>query len=138
MAETIKADGYWSNKLAECDLVNQAGLNRDDFQQEPGYFLYLNRKVIMSHSYNDYLIVSMIGKEDSVFKKLIDSYSTIIGYDPFCKYLKFVKTEVGNVDLWTYEWNSQDLETRVTDLNLEDTVSNLIRINLKTSKKKMN
>ena len=87
MVETIQRNGLWHITLAERDLVEQAGLNQEDFEQDFGFFRYKDRPVIMSHIFDQHLVVSMEGKEDEDMEALMEGFSNVVGYQPFCKYI---------------------------------------------------
>ena len=105
MAETLERQGLWHVTLAEEDLVKQAGLDKGDFEQDFGFFKYRGRRVVISHIFNEHLVVSMEGKEDEGMNILMDGFSKVVGYKPFCKYvLKLEKTP----PMPTYEWDKLD------------------------------
>ncbi|MBU1136354.1 MAG: hypothetical protein ABIG37_01245 [Nanoarchaeota archaeon] len=128
MTETIQSSGLWHVTLVERDLVKQAGLNQDDFEQDFGFFKYRGRAVIISHRFNDHLVVSMEAKEDRDMKTLIDGFSKVVNYQPFCKYSLMPKKENNHPPLPTYEWDKINPDERYKELTSKKTVSSLIRL----------
>lgn len=128
MAETIQRNGLWHVTLAEKDLVEQAGLNRDDFEQDFGFFKYKGRAVIVSHTYNQHLVVSMEGQEDSDLKRLIDAFSAVVEYKPFCKYNILPSEGSKTPILPTYEWDKVDPNRRYEELSKKTNLADFLRI----------
>ncbi len=128
MAETIQRNGLWHVTLVEKDLVEQAGLNRDDFKQDLGFFKYKGRAVIVSHAYNEHLVVSMEGQEDGDLKQLIDAFSAVVEYKPFCKY-NILPSEGSKAPILpTYEWDKVDSNGRYEELSKKTNLADLLRI----------
>ena len=125
MVETIQRNGLWHVTLAERDLVEQAGLNQDDFKQDFGFFRYKGRRVIISHIFNEYLVVSMEGEEDEDMMVLMNGFSKVVGYKPFSKYIFTPKNGSKAPPLPTYEWDKVDSDARYQELSSEKTTSNL-------------
>jgi hypothetical protein len=114
--ETLQSNGLWHVTLVEDDLVEQAGLNREDFEQDWGHFNYKDRPVLVSHEFNNHLVVSMVGQEDNDLISLINAFSIVVGYRPFCKYNTIQNTKDGKVVLPTYEWDKIDPIGRFNEL----------------------
>ena len=85
MVETMQSNGLWHVTLAKKDLVEQAGLNSNDFENMFSHFLYKDRRVIITHTYDQHLVVSMEGREDADLNQLMKSFSKVVEYKPFCK-----------------------------------------------------
>jgi len=128
MVETIQASGLWHVTLAERDLVGQAGLNPDDFEQDFGSFRYKGRRVIMSHTYGQHLVVSMEGREDEDLNQLMRSFSKVVRYEPFCKYNLLPEEGSKAPVLLTYEWDKVDFEGRFDELSKKSSIASLVRI----------
>jgi hypothetical protein len=128
MTETIQSNGLWHVTLVENDLVGQAGLNPEDFEQDFGFFRYKSRRVIISHIHGAHLVVSMEGKEDSDLIQLMDSFSTVVEYKPFCKYKIMPGEESKAPILPTYEWDKIDPDSRFEELSKKPNYSDLVRI----------
>jgi len=129
MAETIQErNGLWHVMLAEKDLVNQAGLNPDDFERDFGFFKYKGRPVIMSHTYGQHLVVSMQGKEDVDLNTLMESFSKVVEYKPFCKYNLLPQEGSKAPTLPTYEWDKVDPNGRFDELSHKPNIADLVRI----------
>ena len=129
MAETIQErNGLWHIILAVKDLVQQAGLNPDDLEEDWGHFKYKNRRVIISHSYGQHLVVSMEGKEDEDLKLLMESFSKVVEYKPFCKYNMIPKEGSKPPILPTYEWDKVNPNARYDELSNKPNIADLIRI----------
>ena len=131
MAETIQNNGLWHVTLAEDDLVEKAGLNREDFEQDFRFFRYKGRIVVISHTHNKHLVVSMEGSEDADLNKLMGAFSTVVEYQPFCKYLLLPEKGSKAPALPTYEWDKVDPEGRYKELSAKPTTSNLTRLKQK-------
>ncbi len=127
MAETIQRNGMWHMMLAEKDLVEQAGLNKADFEQDFGHFKYKKGRVVLSHIYDQHLVVSMEGGEDDALKQLIDGFSTVVGYKPFCKYL-LQSSRDKSLILPTYEWDKVNPSERFEELSKKSNISDLVRV----------
>jgi hypothetical protein len=112
MVETLLRNGRWHVSLAQSDLIEQAGLDEKDFDYLFTHFEYKNKQVIVSHIFNEHLVVSMAGKEDIDFKTLIDAFSTVVEYKPFCKY----KFKADNKIFPTYEWDKINPKGRYEEL----------------------
>ena len=129
MAETIqKRNGLWHVTLAEKDLVEQAGLNPDDFEQDFGFFRYKNRRVIISHPYGQHLVVSMEGRENADLNTLMESFSKVVEYKPFCKYNLLPQKRSKAPILPTYEWDKVDPNGRYDELSKKTNLADLVRI----------
>jgi len=128
MVETIQRNGLWHVGLAEIDLIKQAGLNHEDFEQDFGFFRYKKRTVIISHVFGEHLVVSIEGKEDADQKQLIDGFSKVVEYQPFCKYTLYSKSKSGIPPLPTYEWDKINPKKRLRELSANKNVSKLIEI----------
>ena len=128
MAETIQRSGLYHVTLAEKDLVEQAGLNPDDFEQDFGFFRYKNRRVIISHIYDQHLVVSMEGKEDTDLNQLMESFSKVVEYKPFCRY-NILPEEGSRVPILpTYEWDKVNPNGRYDKLSNKPNIADLVRI----------
>lgn len=128
MAETIQSNGLYHVTLAEKDLVEQAGLNPDDFEQDFGFFRYKDRRVIISHTYGQHLVVSMEGQEDADLNQLMESFSKVVEYKPFCKY-NILPEEGSKVPILpTYEWDKVDPDGRYDELSKKPNLADLVRI----------
>ena len=129
MAETIQErNGLWHVTLAEKDLVEQAGLNPDDFEQDFGFFRYKNRRVIISHTYGQHLVVSMEGREDVDLNTLMESFSKVVEHKPFCKYNLLPQERSKAPILPTYEWDKVDSNGRYDELSKKTNLADLVRI----------
>ena len=128
MTETIQRNGLWHITLAERDLVEQAGLKQEDFEQDFGFFRYKGRIVIISHSFNQHLVVSMEGEEDRDTEILIDSFSKVVGYQPFCKYVLIPKDGSKAPSIPTYEWDKVNSTSRYVELSKKGSTSGLTRL----------
>jgi len=128
MVETIQGNGLWHVRLAEKDLVEQAGLNKEDFEQDLGFFRYKKRPIIISHIFNKHLVVSMEGEEDEDMKTLMDGFSKIVGYTPFCKYVLIPSDRSKAPPLPTYEWDKVNPNSRYHELSQGKTNSNLTKL----------
>jgi hypothetical protein len=127
MVETIQPSGLWHVSLAQKDLIEQAGLKEEDFEHMFTHFLYKDRKVIISHIYNQHLVVSMEGKEDDDLKRLMDAFSTVVAYKPFCKYNILPEKGSKAPILPTYEWDKVDSNGRFKELSQKKNISDLVR-----------
>ena len=127
MVETIQPSGLWHISLAQKDLVEQAGLKEEDFEHMFAYFLYKDRKVIISHEYEKHLVVSMEGKEDADLNQLMGAFSKVVGYKPFCKYNLMPEKESKAPILQTYEWDKVDSNGRFKELSQKKNISDLVR-----------
>lgn len=128
MAETIQErSGLWHIVLAEKDLIEQADLNPDDFEQHFGFFKYKNRSVIISHANGQHLVVSMEGKEDADLNLLMESFSKVVEYKPFCKYNLLPSEGSKAPILPTYEWDKVDPNGRFDELSHKLNIADLVR-----------
>lgn len=126
MAETVGSDG-WALVWAQNDLVKQGGLNEKDFEYVITHFKYKGRRVIISHIYNQHLVVSVEGKEDADFTQLMGAFSKVVEYEPFCKYnLHFKEKKVPILP--TYEWEKFDVDGRLDELSKKSSIADLVRI----------
>ena len=128
MVETRQRNGLWHNLLVERDLVEQAGLNSKDFEQDFGCFRYKTRPVIISHIFGQHLVVSMEGEEDEAMKTLMGGFSKVVGYQPFCKYTLMFKDGNKVPPLPTYEWDKTDPDLRYQELSKKETTSDLTKL----------
>ena len=128
MAETIQSNGLYHVTLAEKDLVEQTGLNPDDFEQDFGFFRYKDRRVIISHTYGQHLVVSMEGKENADLNQLMESFSKVVEYKPFCKYNILPEEGSKAPILPTYEWDKVDPNGRYDELSNKPNLADLVRI----------
>jgi hypothetical protein len=129
MVETLQNNGLWHVTLAEDDLVKKAGLDRKDFEQDFGFFKYKGRIVVISHIHNEHLVVSMEGSEDADLNKLMDAFSTVVEYEPFCKYRLLPEGKAPILP--TYEWDKVNPEERYKELSAKTSVSDLVRLQQK-------
>ena len=127
MVETIQGNGLWHVTLVQKDLVEQAGLNEKDFEYEFTHFKYKGRPVIISHTHNQHLVVSMEGQEDADLKRVIDAFSTVVEYKPFCKYNLLPEKGSKAPILPTYEWDKIDPEGRQKELTQNNNIADLVR-----------
>ncbi len=123
--ETIQSNGLWHITLVEKDLVNQAGLNPDAFKQDLGFFRYMGRPVAISHIFNNHLVVSMEGEDDGDLAKLVNGFSKVIEYKPFCKYVLNLEEGSSAPPLPTYEWDKINPKNRFEELKQKENVSSL-------------
>ncbi len=128
MVETMQRNGLWHVTLVERDLVEQADLNQEDFEQDFGFFRYKRRPVVISHTFGQHLVVSMDGEEDMDMKTLINGFSIIVGYQPFCKYILNPSSESKSPPLKTYEWDKVDPNSRYQKLSAKETTFDLTRL----------
>ena len=128
MVETRQRNGLWHVTLAEKDLIEQAGLNQDNFEQDFGFFKYKERPVIISHTFNKHLVVSMEGEENEDMKTLMDGFSKVVGYKPFCKYILMPSDGSRAPPLLTYEWDKVDPNSRYDELSSKKITSNLVKL----------
>ena len=128
MVETIQRNGLWHVTLVEKDLIEQAGLNQDNFEQDFGFFKYKEKPVIISHTFNEHLVVSMEGEENEDMKTLMDGFSKVVGYNPFCKYILMPSDGSRALPLPTYEWDKVNPNSRYDELSSKKTTSNLVRL----------
>ena len=128
MVETIQRNGLWHVTLVEKDLIEQAGLNQDNFEQDFGFFKYKEKPVIISHTFNEHLVVSMEGEENEDMKTLMDGFSKVVGYKPFCKYVLMPSDGSRALPLPTYEWDRVNPNSRYGELSSKKTTSNLVRL----------
>ncbi len=129
MAETLQErSGLWHVMIVEKDLVEQAGLNPGDFEQTLGFFRYKKRGVVISHTYGQHLVVSMEGAEDEDLKRLMESFSKVVEYKPFCKYNLLLQKESKSKIVLTYEWDKLGPDGRFEELSHRPDISDLIRI----------
>ena len=124
--ETIQRSGLWHVTLAQRDLVEQGGLDEDNFEYEGTHFTYKERKVIMSHIYDQHLVVSLEGQEDNDLEELMRGFSKFVGYQPFCKYL--LNPSGPHPPLPTYEWDKIDPEGRFLELSKKPNIESLSRV----------
>ncbi len=129
MAETLQPNGLWHVVLAEKDLVQQAGLRHEDFEQDWGHFKYKGRRVFISIDQGKDLVVSTEGQEDAALIELMDGFSKVVEYKPFCKYTLRPEAESKAPPLLTYEWDKIDPNGRFEELSQKPSVSELVRIN---------
>lgn len=125
MVETLQRNGLWHIILVEKDLVDQAGLDKKDFEQDFGYFKYKNKTVIISHIFNNHLVVSIEGKDDEIAKELVKGLSRVVEYNPFCKYDIIHKTNDKTTSIPTYEWDKVNSNKRYRELLSKENISNL-------------
>ena len=128
MVETLQRSGLWHVSLAQRDLIGQAGLHEDDFDYFFTHFTYKDRKVIISHTYDQHLVVSMAGQDDEDMKQLMEGFSKVLEYEPFCKYILNPENEGEHPPLPTYEWDKIDPDARYNELENKSTVSDLVRL----------
>ena len=128
MAETLERQGLWHVTLAEEDLVKQAGLDKGDFEQDFGFFKYRGRRVVISHIFNEHLVVSMEGEEDETMRTLVEGFSKVVGYTPFCKYNLLLEEEGKVISTPTYEWDKLNPNLRYQELSVKKTTSGLTRL----------
>jgi len=125
--ETLQNSGLWHVSLIVEDLERQAGLKPEDLENEFTHFTYKGRRVIVSHSYGEHLVVSMEGPEDVDQKQLIDGFSRVVEYQPFCKYILQLGGDK-TPPLPTYEWDKVTKKERFKELSRRPDVSALVRI----------
>ena len=122
MTETLQSNGLWHVSLIIEDLVNQTDLSPDDLEFDFGCFTYKKRRVIVSHIFNEHLVVSMEGEQDQDLERIMESFSTVVSYNPFCKYI-LLPHKVS-----TYEWDKLNPDERYRELSSKETVSELTRL----------
>ncbi len=70
----------------------------------------------------------MEGEEDETLNQLMNAFSKVVEYKPFCKYnfllQKWSKTQI----LPTYEWDKVDPNGRFEDLGHKPNIADLVRI----------
>jgi hypothetical protein len=128
MTETIQNNGLWHITLVEDDLVNQAKLKREDFEQDFGFFRYKKRAVVISHCFGEHLVASMEGKDDEVLKEFVDGLTKVVGYKPFCKYNLSTEVSSGTKILPTYEWDKINPKARYKELSNQASISGLAKL----------
>jgi hypothetical protein len=130
MSETMDGGSTWHILNAISDLVNQANLNEKHIESEFGpAFRYKGMIVILiSHKYQEHLVVGMEGKEDSGLKAVMDGFSKVVDYKPFCKYtLPLNETPDKISSLVIYEWDRINPSRRYAELSSRHTVSGLAK-----------
>lgn len=125
MVETLKSNGQWHIDLARIDLIEQGGLNEESLVAGRGYLRYHDRRMMITHNIGDHLVVSFEGERDQETHRLINAFSDIVGYEPFCYY--DLKTRAWE-KIPTYEWAKRDSEKRFKVLENQRGVSHLERI----------
>ena len=114
MIETIQQNGLWHLTLAYHNLIDQGGISEEDLGYELINLTYKKRKVVISHIYNEHLVVSLEGEDNEDTKNLMNAFSKVVEYQPFCKYN--LKLGIKNISLPTYEWDKIDSEGRFREL----------------------
>lgn len=127
MVETLSSGGRWNVALARTDLIEKAGLNENDLTWEVTHLKYKGRRMRISHIYGQHLVISMEGKEDDDFKKIIDSFTKVVEYFPFCRYDLDFGAEVIPA-FPTYEWDRVNSNSRFSELEVKANVSSLRRV----------
>ncbi len=127
MAETIQSNGLWNIILMRKDLVEQAGLNEEFLSYQINHLKYKDRRMVVSHFYNEHLVVSIEGEEDKDLINLMASFSKVVEYEPFCKYGLLLKGNKVPI-LPTYEWDKINPDERFAELSNRPNIKNLIRI----------
>ena len=128
MVETIQSNGLWHLSLAYRDLIEQGGLNEKDLESELICLKYKSRRMVISHTFNQHLVVSIEGKADKDLENLMDAFSKVVEYNPFCKYnLHYNSMESSTKSLITYEWDKVDLDSRFKELSEKNNITNLSR-----------
>ncbi|UCC91912.1 MAG: hypothetical protein JSV39_01430 [Candidatus Aenigmatarchaeota archaeon] len=118
MAETLRdactplgtKKWHWYNVVN--DLVQQGGLKKGYVQwsfKSPDAFTYKNKPFYMTWVKDKILLVSR-ENDDGDFRKLVKAFSSVVEYDPFCKYV-----EPDN-NWTTYEWDKENAEGRFKEL----------------------
>ena len=127
MAETTHSNGKWNIALARTDLIEKAGLNEEDITLETAHLKYKGRRMRLSHDYGKYLVVSLEGKDDEDFRRVVDSFTKVMEYFPFCRYDLNLGGE-GTSNFPTYEWDRINPNARFSELEAKTNVSNLRRV----------
>ncbi|MBU2612759.1 MAG: hypothetical protein KKB62_03500 [Nanoarchaeota archaeon] len=125
MAETIQRNGLWHLTLAYHDLIDQGGIPEEDLEYGLTNLTYKKRKVVISNIYNEHLVVSLEGEDDEGTKNLMNAFSKVVEYQPFCKYNLKLKRK--NISLPTYEWDKIDSEGRFRELKEKKNIEGLVR-----------
>jgi len=110
MSETSKTE-EWSDGLLLNELIEKGGLNEDDIKlssPDRGLFLYKEKIFFKYGNKKSFIVVTET--DDRNFKKILDIFSVIVGYQPFCKY-----TEPTAKRIVTYEWD-RDPKSRYQEL----------------------
>lgn len=127
MVETIQTNRLWHQSLIVKDLVEQAGFDEKDITWKLTYVEYKGRPIIVSHIFNEHMVVSIKGKDDEDFRSLREGLSKIVGYKPFCKYDLIIGNDI-TISLPTYEWDKIDPESRYQELSIKENISGLVKI----------
>lgn len=122
MAETLTRHGQWHLVLAVDDLVEQAGLSRDDIMPDIGHIRYKGRKVIVSHIVSKELVVSIEGNKDPEALTLMAGFARVVGYAPFAEYMLPVAGRL----LYTREWDRVDQQGRYNALKRDEETIGLL------------
>jgi len=124
MAETIQRNGLWHLTLVYKDLIDQGGISEEDLEYRLTNLTYKKRKVVISNIYNEHLVVSLEGEDDEDTKNLMNAFSKVVEYQPFCKY----NLNLGgkNISLPTYEWDKIDSEGRFEELKKKKNIEGLV------------
>jgi hypothetical protein len=130
MAESIRGNGIWSLQAAQKDLVVQAGFNPNDFEIKNGFLMYKKREIDLSHCFDQHLIVGMEGVEQKEIDliNLVDAFSTVVGYKPFCTYSLEIPTTTNSRTFQKYEWAKNDIDKRIEELKIMSDVTGLLRL----------
>ena len=128
MAETLKG-GIWYPAEIESDLVLQGGLDLRDLERRGGEFMYKGAPVMVSHSANEAMIVTRQGEEDDDLTRLIDAFSRIVEYKPFCKYTIHPNVEGLFIPvLSTHHWGKKNHEQTLMELRATPEIKEIVRL----------
>jgi hypothetical protein len=130
--ETLNKYGIWTWAAIMMDLKEQGGLEEvyvDPFSVQPHFCAgEYNRKVFtVSWSFKRLLMVSM--KVEEYAPELIEAFSKVVEYRPFCKYLEKAG---GKIPMVTVEWAKNDAEARFAELQEKEArgeIEKLERVN---------
>ncbi len=120
--ETLQSNGIYHVSLAINDLITQGKIPEQDLENQWSFFTYKGRVVMMSNGVGErYLVMGMEGKDDEDMKTLVDAFSKVFEYEPFCKYtLNFLNPKTsGRTSEITYEWDITAPKKRYKELSTE-------------------
>ena len=124
MSETSTIEEL-SDSLLLNELVKKGGLNEGDLElssTDKGLFLYKGKRFFKYGIKNSFIVTTENDDED--FKKVLDAFSNVVNYKPFCKH-----TEPTANKIVTYEWDINP-KSRYQELLKEGAKDLILLINL--------
>jgi len=124
MSETIRSNcegWHWEDVTSDLKKVGISNVKMHSQIVDPFGMGYTDGEPFtISWKRNELLMITM-RQDNATLTRLVDAFSKIVEYKPFCKY-----TDFGGMK--TYEWAKEDAKERYIEISEDISKRNLVRL----------